>query len=61
MLQAAINKAVENGLLPKAGFCDVIAENWQRMEECINAALQANSGIPVKKAEIPLDAQGGVG
>jgi len=42
MLQAAVNKAVENGLLPKAGLCEVIAENWRRMEECVNAALQAN-------------------
>ena len=39
MLQAAIDKGIKNGLLPKAGFCDEVAKNWKRMEECLNAAL----------------------
>ena len=42
MLEAAVNKAVENGLLPKTCFFEIFAENWRRMEECVNAALQAN-------------------
>ena len=45
MLQAAVSKAVENGLLPKAGFCGQIAKNRRRMEECVNAALQANARL----------------
>lgn len=49
MLQAAVDKAVENGLLPKAGFHEVIADNWRRMEECINAALQAKAESEVSE------------
>ena len=42
MLQAAISRAVENGLLPKCGFPDQTAADWTRMRECVEAALRAN-------------------
>lgn len=42
MLQAAMDKAVENGLFPVADCCEAVANNWKRMRECINASLQAN-------------------
>jgi len=43
MLQAAMNKAVDNGLLPVADCCEAVANSWKQMRECIDASLQANS------------------
>jgi hypothetical protein len=45
MLQAAVRKAVEVKLLPKAGFIDVIEENWQKVKAVVEAALaEADDG-----------------
>lgn len=41
MLEAAVKKAVEVGLLPKHGFGDQVAENWSKMKAVLNAALSA--------------------
>jgi hypothetical protein len=41
MLQAAVKKAVEVKLLPKAGFEDQIAANWERIKAVVQAALDA--------------------
>jgi hypothetical protein len=41
MLTAAVRKAIEVGLLPKVHFCDVVGENWQRVREVIQAAVQS--------------------
>jgi hypothetical protein len=39
MLAAAVRKAIEVGLLPKAGFIDVIEENWRKVRDIVQAAL----------------------
>jgi hypothetical protein len=41
MLQAAVKKAVEVGLLPKHGFDDQVAQNWVNMKAVVEAALEA--------------------
>jgi hypothetical protein len=39
MLQAAVRKAVEVELLPKAGFIDVRKEGWRQVKAVVEAAL----------------------
>lgn len=39
MLTAAVKKAVEVGLLPKIGFGDQVAENWNKVRATVEAAL----------------------
>jgi hypothetical protein len=54
MLQAAISRAVENGLLPKYGFPDQTAADWTRMRECVEAALQANAEAHASATKEPI-------
>lgn len=39
MLIAAVKKAVEIGVLPKHGFDDQVAQNWDNVKAIIEAAL----------------------
>jgi uncharacterized protein (DUF1778 family) len=41
MLAAAVRKAIDVGLLPKAGFIDVVEENWRKVRDVVQAALDA--------------------
>jgi hypothetical protein len=43
-LAAAVRKAVEVGLLPRTGFMDEIAKNWERIRDVVRAALDAMEG-----------------
>jgi hypothetical protein len=44
-LKAAVKKAVEVGLLPKAGFIDVTEVNWRKVKDVVEAALAASDDI----------------
>lgn len=45
MLEAAMKKAVETGLLPKNADMDTYNKHWAGMKQCIQAALDV---APVK-------------
>lgn len=42
MLQAAMKKAVETGIVPRVAFHENYLENWDAMREILKAALQAD-------------------
>jgi hypothetical protein len=55
MLQAAVKKAVEVELLPKAGFIDVRKEGWRQVKAVLEAALaEADDG---RHATVPPPAE----
>lgn len=48
MLQAAMQKAVETGLLPKFADPETYLKRWDGMKQCIQAALDA---APVQQGQ----------
>jgi hypothetical protein len=55
-LKAAIKKAVEVGLLPKAGFIDVIETNWRKVKDVVEAALaETEADVASRPRELLMD------
>lgn len=51
MIQAAVSKAMELGVLPRRGVSDDIATNNEIMAEILQAAVDTDSGVAAEPAE----------